>query len=169
MFKTISLRNIFFAILFISISCNKDDQRSDLLATGEGLTMIVDQEKFQQMTSLRKGSNGEKVSDSFEILNLEREGNNLKVDVRYNGGCVEHSFELIWDGGIMESYPCQIHFIMSHNSNNDQCDGVIEETLILDIEEFIGNNAQANSCIMSVYSVLNNSDDPDGTVTTSNN
>jgi len=57
----------------------------------------------------------------------------LNIRVSYGGGCKEHSFQLNWDGIIMESFPPQVRFDLSHDNHGDTCMALLSDTLVFDL------------------------------------
>ncbi len=158
--KRIYLLNIVVmtGLLILSTACLKTED------TGfyEGnINLFNNSETYQEAITARKSGIGSSRSDPFEIEAVLRDGDSLKVDVAYSGGCAEHNFNVIWDGTILASSPCQINLIIAHDAQNDNCEAYIRETLIIDLNQLVGDNDEKDTCIYNVFSMLNESDVPD--------
>lgn len=86
-------------------------------------TIIIDEKLFQEAPR-----------DPYTLKNVEIEGDFLKMELEYSGGCKEHEFKLIGTKNFMESEPVQIDVLLSHNANNDSCESLITEALRFDLE-----------------------------------
>jgi hypothetical protein len=71
--------------------------------------------------------------DDFELVELSVEGNYLKIDIRYGGGCQEHDFYLCWSGSLAITNPLQANLTLIHDSNGDMCEAYILGHLVFDI------------------------------------
>lgn len=71
--------------------------------------------------------------DPFEIEYLRIYKDTLEIDIIYSGGCGEHDFYLISKENFMESDPVQIHCVLSHKDNNDPCDSIVSDRLLIDL------------------------------------
>lgn len=72
-------------------------------------------------------------SDPITISAIRVEGNKMFLDIRYSGGCEEHSFQVVGSEMIAKSLPPIRAIQIMHNSNGDQCKKLIEQTLEVDI------------------------------------
>lgn len=70
--------------------------------------------------------------DEFAFDSVWIEGDCLKADVLYGGGCGDVLFQLVWDGFVMESYPAQVRLKLSF-MDNDYCKALIHKSLAYDI------------------------------------
>jgi hypothetical protein len=68
-------------------------------------------------------------SDPLTTQLVELDGDALRVDVSYGGGCKEHLFRVCWDGSFMESNPVQVALALQHESNDDPCDAALSSSL----------------------------------------
>lgn len=75
-------------------------------------------------------------SANVNILNVNVEGNLMKLSISYSGGCEKHTFKLIGSEAIQKSLPPKRGIMLYHNSNNDSCREMKEENLIFDISAF---------------------------------
>ncbi len=71
--------------------------------------------------------------EAYTHLGAEIEGDTLFVDLEYSGGCVDHEFFAQWDGSFAESLPEQVYIELIQRPSNDPCDGIIQETVRVDI------------------------------------
>ena len=71
-----------------------------------------------------------------EILNASITDSTLTLNVKYNGGCKDHSFKLIGSQMIQKSMPPIRGIMLIHHSNNDDCREVIEEELKFNVSDF---------------------------------
>ena len=58
---------------------------------------------------------------------------NLIVDLSYGGGCFVHTFELQWDGALLESDPPRYLFNLVDTSPEDKCEAYLSTQLRFDI------------------------------------
>jgi len=154
------------SILLFATSCSNT---GDDIGVQEKMNYFGSRQMFQDADTARKAGKGNTKSDPFTIISVERAGDILKVKVSYSGGCIEHTFDIIWGGEILLSYPCQIGLILTHDANGDQCEANITETLEIDLNKLVGDNEYKDACTYNVFSILNESDDPDGTVNSLDN
>lgn len=72
--------------------------------------------------------------DPFNYRSLQITGDLAYVGVQFGGGCADHSFTTCWpDLSFAESNPVQVALQLSHESNDDPCDAVLEETVEVDL------------------------------------
>jgi len=71
--------------------------------------------------------------DPYKIINIGLEVDILEINVSYSGGCEEHEFSLFGSSSFKENSLVQIEVILSHNDNDDPCDGVCTEKLAFDL------------------------------------
>ena len=69
------------------------------------------------------------------ISGVKVEDMRLLVDVRYNGGCRHHNFEIIWPDIIQIKSPSIHSVIILHDDNSDRCEQLINETLAFNLSE----------------------------------
>ena len=60
----------------------------------------------------------------------------LKIQVVYQGGCQEHTFELYAWTGFLMSDPPQGELYLSHDAHEDTCTETIENLLSFDLTPF---------------------------------
>ncbi len=90
--------------------------------------LIVDAEIFQQ--SVRQPQL------SYVIDTAYIDGQTLKLDVAYNGGCEDHDFLFLWDGVRLPSNPPVFRLILKHENSGDSCGQYIQKSLCFSIHEF---------------------------------
>ena len=127
------------------------------------VNLFNNSDTFQEANTARKNGSGNARSDPFEIEAVVRQGDTLRVNVAYGGGCEEHHFNVIWDGTILTSTPCSINLIIEHDAHGDQCEAYFRETLIINLNQLIGENDEKDACVYNVFTMTNESDEPDGT------
>lgn len=72
--------------------------------------------------------------DAYSVSEMEIEGNVLRANVSYSGGCALHTFSLSMDpDGFMESNPVQLDVYLSHADNGDSCDSIVQEEIEIDL------------------------------------
>jgi hypothetical protein len=72
-------------------------------------------------------------ADALSLDSLTIDGSELAVHIRYGGGCREHSIDLVFWNGFLESDPVQAHAVLAHDARNDPCDAVITRTRRFDL------------------------------------
>ncbi len=73
------------------------------------------------------------VIDPFTLLAAEIDGDTLRMQVGYSGGCRAHAFELAISGDFMESEPAQTTAVLRHDSDDDPCEAFILTWLEADL------------------------------------
>ncbi len=95
---------------------------------------IIDSNNKNLTTIRTPIRNGKPIGDDWVAVEAAGlKGDKLIVDVIYSGGGLFHSFQLNWDGAVMESFPPQIVLDISHNSNGDMGKALISERLQFDL------------------------------------
>lgn len=73
----------------------------------------------------------------FQLLDVRVEGDSLRVQVSYGGGCGEHVFELRSAGPTLRSMPPKQPLVVVHRSpGGDPCRALIQEWRSFDIQSF---------------------------------
>lgn len=73
-------------------------------------------------------------TDGFALADaISIEGDTLKVNVGYSGGCADHEFTLLWSGMFLESYPVQADLFLLHDNKEDICEAYEELTIEFDL------------------------------------
>lgn len=167
---------ILLSLCLLLLSCQSNDETlSDLRDDGqlrqdtEAQPISIGEERYITVENARYGDSP--MSDDFTILDFERVGSLLLIEVQYGGGCAEHAFELLGSGDWYAN-PDIINFLLIHNANGDLCEALITETLVFDLSTW----AAANNPDFHRYRVINAStlgnqlnDRPSITVTESEN
>jgi hypothetical protein len=104
--------------------------------------MYVKNAELTQQAFEKRGS--EENSDPFEIIEVYKGADNLKVKVRYSGGCKEHHFQAVWNGVMLFTEPPLIHLILLHKANDDNCEALVEEIITIDYQKLIGEDFSGN-------------------------
>lgn len=97
------------------------------------VTSIDDNNSYQTSIILDDDLFKNASRDPYKIINIGLEGDILEINVSYSGGCEEHEFSLIGDSSFKKSLPVQIEVVLSHNDNDDPCDGIYTEELAFDL------------------------------------
>lgn len=58
----------------------------------------------------------------------------VQLRVAYAGGCRVHHFNLVALGGFRESDPVRVSVLLSHDGNGDQCEALLHEGLLFDLQ-----------------------------------
>lgn len=69
----------------------------------------------------------------FEVVDHEIDGQLLRLDVRYPGGCEVHEFRVCWTGTIFPSAPPKIPIGLEHYAHGDSCETLITMSLYVDL------------------------------------
>lgn len=149
--------------LFTSACSNGDDNELLLEANNDafysGLKnahLRINKEVFDEINSNR--INGISKEANYTIKNAVRENDLIIIDLSYSGGCKQHSFEIIWDGIVYTDDPCHMNLLLIHNDNNDSCEALINETIIVDLKELMGDVVYKDTCSYYLYSTFNSNE-----------
>jgi hypothetical protein len=72
-------------------------------------------------------------SDPFDVGSVRIVGDVLMIEVRYGGGCAEHSFTLLDTGIATKSIPPQHRLRLVHDGRGDTCEAYLSRELFFDI------------------------------------
>lgn len=72
----------------------------------------------------------------LKIEDARLEQNNLKITIRYGGGCGTVNNELLTCGYFMESNPVQLSVFLSHE-DNDPCEALVKKEINFDLSPLI--------------------------------
>ena len=72
-------------------------------------------------------------SDPFDVGSVRIVGDVLMIEVRYGGGCAEHSFTLLDTGIATKSIPPQHRLRLVHDGRGDTCEAYLTRELFFDI------------------------------------
>jgi len=147
---------LIFSLLFVAfmasmISCEKEQDKKD-----ENSSQVVLKSSSADFLEAKSNISAE-TSDPFELGDVVVNGNEVSVTVSYSGGCKPHTFEIIWDEVVANTNPPQISLIILHDSNDDNCEAYITETLVFELEELVGTASVSGSAV-GAYSGYDESD-----------
>jgi hypothetical protein len=157
-------------ILFLNISCsNSDDGNSPTLDNsdqGQNEVLIaklrINEDVFNTINTNR--TNKIRKGEAYSINNVKRVGDFLQINLSYSGGCKIHDFEIIWDGIVYTDEPCHMNLLLIHNANNDTCEALITRTIVVNLEELIGDVLYKDNCAYHIYSTYNSSEFADAVI-----
>ena len=72
-------------------------------------------------------------TDAYTINAATLEGDTLRINVSYSGGCETHAFTLVAEQRFLESFPVQLRVSLAHNANSDTCEAWITEDYHFDL------------------------------------
>ena len=72
-------------------------------------------------------------TDAYTINAATLQGDTLRVNVSYSGGCKTHAFTLVAEERFLESFPVQLRVSLAHNANSDTCEAWITEDYDFDL------------------------------------
>lgn len=72
-------------------------------------------------------------TDAYTINAATLQGDTLRVNVSYSGGCETHAFTLVAEHRFLESLPVQLRVSLAHNANGDRCEALITEEYHFDL------------------------------------
>lgn len=158
-------------IVFLNISCSKSDDGNSSNALNNAdpgqnevlnAKLRINEEVFNTINTNRtnKISKGE----AYSINNVKRVGDFLQINLSYSGGCKIHDFEIIWDGIVYTDEPCHMNLLLIHNANNDTCEALITKTIVVNLEELIGDVLYKDNCAYHIYSTYNSSEFADAVI-----
>jgi len=142
---------LFVAFIATMISCEKEKDIKD-----ENSAQVVLKSSSADFLEAKSDISSE-TSDPFELGDVVINGNQVSVTVSYSGGCKPHTFEIIWDEVVASTNPPQINLIILHDSNDDNCEAYITETLVFELEELVGTASVSGSAV-GAYSGYDDSD-----------
>ena len=143
---------IFTALMAVLGSCQNDldttldDTPSTTPQYGPNFKFYTDSNLFIESQTKRSSD----ASNLYNIESVKREGNKLKINVNYNGGCKDHSFDIVWDGVVNLSYPGKVNLIVKHNANGDTCEGLVHDSIEIDLNRYFKNIIDSNTTLFVV-------------------
>jgi hypothetical protein len=164
------VRVLFFGLLLtgLSFSCNK----SELNPSPNSKAKIkADEIYYKSLMSSRTTYKGE----SFEILDVKREGQILKITVE--GPCDENGYEVVWDGIInfiepTFSVPMTVNLAVAYKAVSQiQCLAIMKHTIELDLVKVVGEKEYRKDMNVKVSNASKVDDklvDSKGTVSNNN-
>ncbi len=145
-------------ILAISFACNKENNIAPEL--DNGLLVQTNRNEYQRLMAARETFDG----TPFEIKNIERTRNTLKIQVTGAGGI--ENYKVVWDGLLLESYPMQAKLVVGYDVPNGVQDAMLHDyTLEVDLQKLFGSTANASEVIVYVSNGSKKQDttvDPNG-------
>lgn len=76
--------------------------------------------------------------DAIRIESVEIQGDHLRLEVSYGGGCEEHEFNFTISTVSTMSIPPQRQAGLIHHSNNDRCKAMLRKTIDVDLSVLNG-------------------------------
>ncbi|MEO0333776.1 MAG: hypothetical protein AAF223_19230 [Bacteroidota bacterium] len=147
--KTVILFIGLFLLLFTA--CQEDPEVTAPAdeSPQEEVNFHRDKALFEEAAQLRS----ESYSSPFTIDYVGREENTLKVEVSYPKGC-EGTFDVIWDGIVMESYPMQACLFLKFSATDCPTEFIHEDAekkaIVIDLVALIGDESLVNETIFHV-------------------
>lgn len=132
------------AVLFSCGVFKKKDKSEE-----EVVTTAVTEKVVPPAIKATLGDTGQ-ASDPLEISSIAIEGNIMKIDVSYSGGCQVHSYDLVGSFAVMKSMPAQRSVQLVHRAKGDNCRTVIKETLRFDITDLAMTQTPGSEIILLV-------------------
>jgi len=71
--------------------------------------------------------------DAYTLEAVAVDGDTLRLDVSYGGGCRDHVFQLVISTAFLESEPVQARSVLSHDAQGDRCKALLHATLSADL------------------------------------
>ncbi len=152
-------------LLIVLISCSKDDIQNDVGYQEANYTFYKSANLFSEAENNRSAE----YSKAFKIVSVNRTDNKLEIKLSYEGSCDNNKFEVIWSGAIMESWPMQTTLFVKRSAENCKNDGkTFEETLIIDLKKFMGDDLDLENTVFHVCNGSIEKGNPNDVVSTSN-
>lgn len=102
-----------------------------------GATLLEAVETKQKVILSEKMAN-ELVLNEYRIKDARIQGAYLLLNLLFDGGCVQHDFELYMAPDVfMESYPVQAQLIIRHDNHGDNCDAVINHEVAFELTPIV--------------------------------
>ena len=92
-------------------------------------------------------------SDAAQINMVYLEGNSLNIEVTYQGGCQQHTFELYAWSAFLQSLPPQGTLYLSHDAHQEECTDEIVRQLTFDLAPLDKerDNALEHPLLLRIY------------------
>jgi hypothetical protein len=73
--------------------------------------------------------------DDIILKGVELQGDTLVARVMHSGGCKQHAYELLWNGGFQKSAAgeAQVELVLAHDANGDSCEALLNRTASFDL------------------------------------
>lgn len=160
--KLLSLITLATCVIFL-VSCQKNKGHDADRPYKMEANLIMNKNLFA--TSLKERS----VSNIFEIKEVTRQNEMLQVKVK--GGGSAESFQFIWDGVILFSYPASIQLLLKYDNSKQDFDPEKEIIISVNLQKILGDKHKASDFY---FHVINGSKlqtvilDPNGSNTKEN-
>lgn len=149
---------LLLTVLTISFACNKENNIAP--EPDNGLLVQTNLDEYNRLMAARETFNG----TPFEIKNVDRTGNTLKIQVAGAGGI--ENYKVVWDGSLMLSYPMQARLVVGYDAPDGAQDAMLHDyTLEVDLQKLFGSAADASEVIVHVSNGSKKQDtvvDPNG-------
>ncbi len=104
-----------------------------LLISGCELTGPDDSVPASRLNILQPGDPWPK-GDPFEVISARIEGDFLRLELAYSGGCKEHEFSFHSNGPVIKTLPPGADLIIFHDANDDACEAWITDQYWIFVE-----------------------------------
>jgi hypothetical protein len=145
---------------FLLFACNSDDAAP--LGDPKELLVQTNAEEFARLLAAREKHEG----PTFEIKDLKREGNILKITVEGPGSVA--SYKVVWDGVLFESYPAMARIVVAYTRTGEvQHEAIMTHELTIDLKELFGPNIDPADVTVNVSNgsqPIDTAIDPNGSV-----
>ena len=134
---------VFLSIVFLGLSaCNQDPVE----VNPNVIKATKNKSAYDEVMQNRGTSKG---SDTFTILDATISNELLTITVQYSGGCENHEFEAIWNGGFYPTAvpPSLAPVVITHNANGDLCEAAITKVLQIDVKSLFGSDYSTDNFI----------------------
>ncbi len=121
-------------ILAIIISLTACRFQQEVITPSKNLTYIIDSAEYNFVLHTPQ------IGDHYKLNYTKREGEYLKVNVSYTGGCLQHDFNIFWNEIFLYSMPASATILITHNANSDACENNLTENIIIDLKQIFGDN-----------------------------
>lgn len=111
------------------VSCSDDDSDAE---RGPRLRVSSDPSLFKRLTPGGSGA-----GDYFNLLDFKIRNDTAFVLVSYWGGCLEHYYDLVWEGKVLNTIPSSTRFALIHDSNTDFCIDRLSDTLAFGLSDLL--------------------------------
>ena len=123
----------FLILVLIFSSCDEDTVEPVQLGDASSIDVVLDAHRFNSFKNNRN-------SDPFEIRDIIREGDLIKLTVQYSGGCEPHNFQILWNQKFDKLENGEYGFnmtdlIIHHNANGDLCEAALTDTLYISLND----------------------------------
>ena len=137
--KLIVVLGFVTAAMAVLVACDDSDNpdadpgpAAEFTVATDNYTFYASQARFEETDAKRTSE--ELCSIQSEIKNVQREDNLLSVTLDVPQGC-EVSYEVIWNGIVMESFPGQITLFVKVIGDCSNLDSFQEDELTIDLDE----------------------------------